>query len=123
MVTRSTRRKGICLCSSISIPVRQGCEPGITYSVVSGTSSHRPYFRHLADDCDHPHTSAGGPRGLEGSRPRMADDTALKAYAERHGLVYETGRPVTVQTPLAPTTPSDHSLTGTLPGGSRGRSR
>ena len=50
----------------------------------------------------------------------MADDTALKAYAERHGLVYETGRPVTVQTPLAYTTPSDHSLTGTLPGGVEG---
>jgi hypothetical protein len=50
----------------------------------------------------------------------MADAAALKQYAERHGLVYETGKPITTQTPFTYTSPSDHSLTGTLPGGFEG---
>jgi hypothetical protein len=50
----------------------------------------------------------------------MADAAALKQYAECHELVYETGKPITTQVPFASTSPSDHSLTGTLPGGFQG---
>lgn len=50
----------------------------------------------------------------------MVDAATLKHYAERHGLRYETGRPITTLTPVAIRSPSDHSLTGNLPGGVEG---
>ena len=51
----------------------------------------------------------------------MADAAALKQYAERHGLSYETGRRVPLLGGLIDTTEaSDHALSGTLPGGLEG---
>jgi hypothetical protein len=47
----------------------------------------------------------------------MIDIAALKSYADRHGLVHETGRPIASESLIRFTTASDHSLTGTLPGG------
>jgi hypothetical protein len=51
----------------------------------------------------------------------MADAAALKQYAERHGLSYETQKRVPLLGGLVDTTgTSDHALSGTLPGGFEG---
>jgi hypothetical protein len=53
--------------------------------------------------------------------PRTVPDAAaLKEYAKRHGLSYETGKRITMPEPFATMVASDHSLTGALPGGIEG---
>jgi hypothetical protein len=47
----------------------------------------------------------------------VIDPAALKRYADRHGLRHETGKPITSESLIRFTSASDHSLTGTLPGG------
>ena len=50
----------------------------------------------------------------------MTDASALRKYAERHGLTYETGRAFTTGSLVRFRHASDHSLSGTLPGGLEG---
>jgi hypothetical protein len=47
----------------------------------------------------------------------MADASALREYAQRHGLTYETGKSFTTGSLVRFRQASDHSLTGALPGG------
>jgi hypothetical protein len=50
----------------------------------------------------------------------MADASALRDYAQRHGLTYETGKSFTTGSLVRFRHASDHSLTGVLPGGLEG---
>ena len=50
----------------------------------------------------------------------MADASALREYAQRHELAYATGRSFTTGSLVRFRHPSDHSLSGALPGGLEG---
>jgi len=50
----------------------------------------------------------------------MADVDSLKSYADKHGLALESGRVVTAGSLVSFRAASDHSLSGSLPGGFEG---